>query len=85
MRKPKHWGEKMIRELVLYIKSERMAQSLTMGELALKSGVSQKHISNIENKKVMPTIETLQKLARALGFDIALQVKVRKYSKKKDG
>lgn len=75
----------MIRDLVLYIKSERIAQNLTMGELALKSSVSQKHISNIENGKVMPTIETLEKLAKALGFDIAVQVKVRRPSNKKGG
>ncbi|SEJ00247.1 DNA-binding transcriptional regulator, XRE-family HTH domain [Propionispira arboris] len=68
----------MIRDLVLYIKQERIAQNLTMNELALKSSVSQKHISNIENEKVIPTIETLEKLAKALGFEIALQVKVRK-------
>ena len=68
----------MIRDLVLYIKQERIAQNLTMNELALKSSASQKHISNIENEKVIPTIETLEKLAKALGFEIALRVKVRK-------
>ena len=68
----------MIRDLVLYMKQERMAQNLTMGELALKSSVSQKHIANIENGNVIPTLETLEKLAKALGFDIALQVKVRR-------
>ena len=68
----------MIRDLVLYMKQERMAQNLTLSELALKSSVSQKHISNIENGNVIPTLETLEKLAKALGFDIALQVKVRR-------
>ena len=68
----------MIRDLVLYIKQERIAQNLTLSELALKSSVSQKHISNIENGNVIPTLETLEKLAKALGFDIALQVKVRR-------
>jgi len=68
----------VIPDLVLYIKQERMAQNLTLNELALKSSVSQKHISNIENGNVIPTLETLEKLAKALGFDIALQVKVRR-------
>lgn len=68
----------MIRDLVLYIKQERMAQNLTLSELALKSSVSQVHIANIENGNVIPTLETLEKLAKALGFDIALQVKVRR-------
>ena len=68
----------MIPDLVLYMKQERMAQNLTMSELALKSSVSQVHIANIENGNVIPTLETLEKLAKALGFDIALQVKVRR-------
>ena len=75
----------MIRELVLYIKQERMAQHLTMNEVSLKSGVSQKHISNIENGKVVPTMETLEKLARALGFEIALEVKTRRVGKSNGG
>jgi len=68
----------VIPDLVLYMKQERIAQNLTLSELALKSSVSQKHISNIENRNVIPTLETLEKLAKALGFDIALQVKVRR-------
>jgi len=68
----------VIRDLVLYIKQERIAQNLTLSELALKSSVSQVHIANIENGNVIPTLETLEKLAKALGFDIALQVKVRR-------
>ena len=62
-----------------------MAQHLTMNEVSLKSGVSQKHISNIENGKVVPTMETLEKLARALGFEIALEVKARRKGKSNGG
>jgi len=68
----------VIRDLVLYMKQERIAQNLTKSELALKSSVSQVHIANIENGNVIPTLETLEKLAKALGFDIALQVKIRR-------
>jgi len=68
----------VIPDLVLYMKQERIAQNLTKSELALKSSVSQVHIANIENGNVIPTLETLEKLAKALGFDIALQVKVRR-------
>ena len=64
-------------KLVKNIKRERIHQKLTMEELSAKSGVSQKHISNIENAKVVPTVETLEKLARALGFDIGLYLKAR--------
>lgn len=67
----------MIKELVLSIKAERINQKITMEELSLKSGVSQKHISNIENEKVVPTLETLKKLARSLGFKINVSLEAR--------
>jgi len=75
-------------KLVKNIRKERIHQKVTMEELSAKSGVSQKHISNIENRKVVPTVETLEKLAKALGFDIGLYLKARRGTKcdrKKDG
>ena len=70
-------------KLVKNIRKERIHQKVTMEELSAKSGVSQKHISNIENRKVVPTVETLEKMARALGFDIGLYLKARKAAKGK--
>jgi Helix-turn-helix. len=76
-----------MRELVIHIKKERIRQKVTMEELSLRSGVSQKHISNIENGKAVPTIETMEKLARALGFAIDLHLKAQKQAAcdKRDG
>ncbi len=45
-----------------------------MDELSLKSRVSQKHVSNIKNHKATPTVETLNKIANALGADIQLTI-----------
>ena len=70
-------GDKVMKKLVLSIKAERINQKITMEELSLKSGVSQKHISNIENEKVVPTLETLKKLARSLGFKINVSLEAR--------
>ncbi len=67
----------MIKQLVFCIKSERIHQKITMEELSIKSGVSQKHISNIENEKVVPTLETLKKLAKSLGFEITVRLDAR--------
>ena len=50
----------------------REAAKLTQDELCLKSGVSQGVISQIERgDKSNPTLDTMQKLAEALGTDIA--------------
>jgi transcriptional regulator with XRE-family HTH domain len=68
---------KVIKQLVQCIKAKRIRQKITMAELSFKSGVSQKHISNIENEKVVPTLETLKKLARSLGFEINVSLEAR--------
>lgn len=65
----------MIKEIVDELSALRMKNKITMDELSLKTGVSQKHISNIENHKATPTVETLNKIAKGLGVDIELRIK----------
>ncbi|MBM7854974.1 transcriptional regulator with XRE-family HTH domain [Desulfohalotomaculum tongense] len=64
----------MLNKIVNQLRIERHAQKVTLDELAAKSGISAKHICNIENFKSKPTIETLQKLANALGVKINIQI-----------
>lgn len=64
----------MIREIVDELTSIRVKNKITMDELSLITGVSQKHISNIENHKATPTVETLNKIANGLGVDIQLTI-----------
>lgn len=64
----------MVREIVDKLKAIRVANKISQEELARVTGVSQKHISNIENHKDTPTIETLQKLAQGLGVEISLKL-----------
>lgn len=52
----------------------RIQQGITMMELRDKTGVSQKHISEIENHKAIPTVETLNKLAQGIGMDLKIQL-----------
>jgi len=58
----------MIHELINDIILERRRQELTQSELAEMSGVKQATISKMENGKVKPTSDTLNKLMLALGL-----------------
>lgn len=44
----------------------RMEKRKTQDEIADCSGVSRKHLSNLENNKVLPNYDTIMKLARIL-------------------
>ncbi len=50
------------------LRSARTRAGLTMARLAELSGVSQPHLSQLENGKVSPSINTLYRLANALGI-----------------
>lgn len=45
----------------------RIDADMTQAELAKKSGVRQSNISRIESGAVIPRLETLEKLAQAMG------------------
>ena len=55
------------KEIQQLIVSERKKQKVTQKELAHRTGLSQANISNIENGVTRPTIDSLQKIAEALG------------------
>lgn len=59
------------RKVALKIKLERMKKNLSQEELALSAGLSRNSIWKIETGKVSPTIETLDKIARALEIDFS--------------
>lgn len=54
------------------LKKLRKENKLTLKELSLKSGVSVSFISDIENMRRNPSIETLESLAKALNVSINL-------------
>ena len=54
-------------ELTRSLIAARMAAGMTQKDLAEKSGIRQSNISRIENGSCVPTLTTLQALARALG------------------
>lgn len=49
----------------------RKAQGLTQETLSRKSGVARVTIARLETRKSSPTLQTLEKLARALGVTVA--------------
>lgn len=55
----------------LRLKEIRESLNINQRELARRSGVAQGHISLIEARKVVPKVETVEKLARALGVTVA--------------
>lgn len=55
----------------LFIKECRQKKGYSLNELALLSGISKGHLSDIENGKKVPGIETLCKIAIALKEDIS--------------
>ena len=54
----------------IYVQKIRWEKDYSIEQLARISGVSSAQISRIENGLTIPTIETLCKLARALGCNI---------------
>ena len=50
------------------IKQHRILLSLTLQELAVKSGISASHLGRIERGERFPSAHILQKIAKPLGF-----------------
>jgi len=51
------------------IKQQRISLSLTLQELAAKSGVSASHLGRIERGERFPSAHVLQKIAKPLAFE----------------
>lgn len=58
--------------LILKIKEERKRLRITQEELGKRLGVKKSYISSIENSKRQTTLDTLFKIAYALGFKFDL-------------
>ncbi len=64
--------EKLDRVQVAHaVRDLRHVHNLSQRQLAVRMGVPRTYISKIENGKAMPTLSSLDRLARALGVDIA--------------
>ena len=59
-----------IREMVIELRHDNQ---MTQKELAVKCGITQANISNLENGTTRPTIESLKKIADALGMWLVVE------------
>jgi transcriptional regulator with XRE-family HTH domain len=57
--------------LGMKLRLTRLAKGMRLSDVAEKSGYSESLISKIENNKAMPSLNTLHRLAKALGITIA--------------
>ncbi len=57
------------KRLASTLKQQRVSLSLTLYELAAKSGVSASHMGRIERGERFPSAHILRKIAKPLGFD----------------
>lgn len=53
------------------IKLERVNKGFSQESLALEAGLNKSTIWKIETNRISPTIDTLEKIAAALGMDFA--------------
>jgi transcriptional regulator with XRE-family HTH domain len=61
--------------LIKQLKDRRESLQVTQDTLADISGVSLRALKQLESGKGNPTLETLSKLAEALGLELSLQLK----------
>lgn len=54
------------------IKTERLKSGLTQAEISTKTGISRNYLSDIENGRYMPSVETLLILSSCLKIDLNL-------------
>ena len=69
---------KINRIIGLNIKISRIKKELTQEQLAFESGLSKTAIGNIERGEMSATVETLDKLAKALQTTISELTKISK-------
>ena len=66
------------KKICLKVKFERMKKGFSQEGLAFEAGVNKNTIWKIETGKVSPTVETLSKIANALGIDFTTLTDVSK-------
>ena len=52
------------------VKRLRLARGLTQEQYAVKSGLAQQYVSDLENGKKNPTLATLHQIAEGLGVEV---------------
>lgn len=68
-----------LREAIQALKAEREAQGVSLAEMQSRTGISRASLSRLENDlHANPTVSTLDRIARALGKQVLIQLTDRK-------
>lgn len=62
--------DKEVEDVIDKIRDIRKEKKISILNLSLESGVSRSHIFYIESKKTVPSLETLTKIAHAMGLKL---------------
>jgi transcriptional regulator with XRE-family HTH domain len=52
------------------IRKKRLAQKISLLNLATETGISHSHLYYIESKRVVPSVDVLVKIAKSLGISV---------------
>ena len=56
-----------------WLRAERLDTGLTLADVAEYVGIDKSHLSLIERGQRMPSVEVLERIADALGYEIGLE------------
>ena len=62
--------EKEVEDVIEKIRTIRIVKKISILKLSLESGVSRSHLFYIESKKTVPSLETITKIAHAMGLQL---------------
>ena len=62
--------EKEVEDVIDKIRNFRKQKNISILKLSLDSGISRSHLFYIESKKTIPSLETLTKIAHAMGLKL---------------
>ena len=62
--------DKEVEDVIDKIRNFRKEKNISILNLSLESGISRSHLFYIESKKTIPSLETLAKIAHAMGLKL---------------
>jgi DNA-binding Xre family transcriptional regulator len=65
----------LARQMVEKLKAKRVAQGISLSELANRTGIAKSNLSRLENsERSSPTLDTLHRYAQALGMTMRVEL-----------
>ena len=64
-------NSKAVKQFASNMKRVREAKKMSQGDIFRATGIERAYISNLEAGKQNPTLETIEKVAKALGVEVS--------------